>query len=181
MAAYKDMYDRIGRLLVKIRDQNRSNLEYKDDLDSFFIYCFHMKDHLKNEGALSHTIVESFVDGNRYLRLCADLANRTKHLVLSRSIRDNASFGKKSIGVNIHTTVMVSDSVSITVLDNKGNKISSSEVSSDKSKPSQLNGEVEIDQHYEVLDNHGNIFNALDLAEKCFDAWAVFLHGYGLL
>ena len=67
-----------------------SNKEYyDDDVISFFIHCYHLRDwiiHLNNCGVSSKEIDE-YINQNRALSVCADLANGSKHCQLTRATR----------------------------------------------------------------------------------------------
>jgi len=60
---------------------------YMDNAVAFFIFCYHIKDWIKNDPAIDKTIksaVESYIDRNNCLKSCADIANGTKHLSLTK-------------------------------------------------------------------------------------------------
>lgn len=62
---------------------------YDDDVISFFIHCYHVRDwivHLNRVGIKAHQ-VDSYINNHRALRICADLANGSKHCKLTRSLR----------------------------------------------------------------------------------------------
>ena len=62
---------------------------YDDDVISFFIHCYHVRDwivHLSKTGITARQ-VDSYIDSHRALRICADLANGSKHCKLTRSPR----------------------------------------------------------------------------------------------
>lgn len=93
MSAWRDQYDRVHRYLTRLQEiangveHVRSSLTYKDDMLAFFQNCYHLKDWIRNDSALdpfTRCAVECHVNANRELRLCADIANGTKHLVLTR-------------------------------------------------------------------------------------------------
>ena len=67
-----------------------SNKEYyDDDVISFFIHCYHVRDwivHLNNRGVSSKE-VDEYINKNRALSVCADLANGSKHCRLTRATR----------------------------------------------------------------------------------------------
>jgi hypothetical protein len=67
------------------REHDRESDAYQDDVYAFFVTCFHLKDWLKNDPAASASAsdVESFVADSAALSICADLANGSKHLVLT--------------------------------------------------------------------------------------------------
>lgn len=59
----------------------------KDEYIRFFQDCFHLKDWLKNDGSLPKRCrnnVERFVDDSESLRICADIANASKHKLLKK-------------------------------------------------------------------------------------------------
>jgi hypothetical protein len=61
-----------------------------DDFHAFFVCCFHLKDWLQADSSVDSKItgqVETFVASNLWLRLCADLANGSKHPQVDRSPR----------------------------------------------------------------------------------------------
>lgn len=65
---------------------------YDDDVISFFIHCYHVRDwviHLNKLGITARQ-VDSYIDRHRALRICTDLANGSKHCKLTRSIRGNS-------------------------------------------------------------------------------------------
>ncbi|GAB1259863.1 hypothetical protein [Aurantivibrio plasticivorans] len=62
---------------------------YDDDVISFFIHCYHIRDwiiHLNVIGVTS-TEIDSYINKNHSLMICADLANGSKHFKLTRSLR----------------------------------------------------------------------------------------------
>ncbi|TXC79123.1 hypothetical protein [Paraburkholderia azotifigens] len=62
---------------------------YDDDVISFFIHCYHVRDwiiHLNDIGITARQ-VDSYIDSHQALRICADLANGSKHCILTRSLR----------------------------------------------------------------------------------------------
>lgn len=65
---------------------------YDDDVVSFFIHCYHVRDwiiHLNKLGITARQ-VDSYIDSHRALRICADLANGSKHCNLTRSMRGDS-------------------------------------------------------------------------------------------
>jgi len=95
---------RVQRALQRIENnKNRQMDDYEDDVWFFFQNCWHLKDWLKNDSAIDKGIrdsVESDVHKIEELVICADLANRSKHLKLT-SIRVDANVTKRN--VTIHT------------------------------------------------------------------------------
>ena len=102
MSRFLEQFERVKRYLNKIEDQDRDSTEYDDDLWSFFQNCHHLKDWIKNDPDIGDEIkktVEKFVRGNKELRICADLANRSKHLKLARSPREDAEVTSRSVTI----------------------------------------------------------------------------------
>lgn len=62
---------------------------YDDDVISFFIHCYHVRDwviHLNKVG-VSAKQVDEFINNHIPLKICADLANGSKHCKLTRNLR----------------------------------------------------------------------------------------------
>jgi len=111
MGEFLKQFERVKRYLRRIENQDRDSTEYDDDLWSFFLHCYHLKDWIKNDTEVAVEIrqtVEDFVNKNEALRICADLANRSKHLRLDR-VRDDAKITSRS--VTIYPPTAGSDSV----------------------------------------------------------------------
>ncbi len=80
---------------------------YIDDVYSFFIHCYHIRDwiiHLNLLG-LGEKDVDAFINEHNELRICADLCNGTKHCELKRKLRTSrqphlASWTFSSDGMN---------------------------------------------------------------------------------
>lgn len=66
---------------------------YLDDLYSFFVNCYHLKDWIEKDEAIicTKSEIESFLAKNDYLKLCANLCNSSKHLVLKSRGRSQQS------------------------------------------------------------------------------------------
>ena len=88
---WREQWERINRR-YKIfqainagQEHDKITLDLEDDVRSFFTECFHLKDWLKSDpgSKVSSADVESFVNASGNLRLCADLANGAKHLLLT--------------------------------------------------------------------------------------------------
>lgn len=85
MPGYMDQLNRVGRMLNRINRQDRSPIEYGDDIWSFFQNCWHLKDWVKNDPSVPLHVrdsIEQLAAASPPLRICADLANATKHLKL---------------------------------------------------------------------------------------------------
>ena len=113
MADYIQQYRRVRRYLERIQDQDRDRTEYEDDLWSFFQNCWHLKDWLINDedpsvspelrDELKHKLSES-LRSHANLRICADLANRTKHLKLKNPWADAIARGDIKLDFTEETT-----------------------------------------------------------------------------
>jgi hypothetical protein len=62
---------------------------YDDDVISFFIHCYHVRDWIiqLNKIGITTRQVDAYIDSHQALRICADLANGSKHCKLTRSLR----------------------------------------------------------------------------------------------
>src|SRR5262245_63804391 len=97
---WQDQYDRMSRWHQRISKPRRVDFNLIDDCDAFFANAFHLKDWLQADTTLPReirevrkrgkersTVVEDYLEGNLWLRLCADLANGSKHMVLTKRKR----------------------------------------------------------------------------------------------
>ena len=89
--------DRAKRYLIRIQklyqgvfsSTGHDKDAYDDDVISFFIHCYHIRDwiiHL-NESAITKKQVDEYINEHRALMICADLANGAKHCRLTRTLR----------------------------------------------------------------------------------------------
>jgi type I site-specific restriction-modification system R (restriction) subunit len=82
-----EQIERTHRYLERIRKMYEGapyiqNKEYyTDDVYSFFIHCYHIRDWIKELNLLGITSSElkKFIRSHKELRICADLCNGTKH------------------------------------------------------------------------------------------------------
>jgi hypothetical protein len=87
---WQEQYERMKRYLARASepmigaDREAHNQRVLDDLASFFVFCFHLKDWLKGDpqSGIGHKEVENFVRQSESLSLCGDLANASKHAAL---------------------------------------------------------------------------------------------------
>ena len=146
MSMFLEQFERVKRYLKRIENQDRDSTEYDDDLWSFFLNCYHLKDWIRNDPEVEEEIrggVEEFVSGNEELRICADLANRSKHLKLDRFVRDDARITSRN--VIVYAPTAGSDST----------------------------GTSTCEHTITLRDGHKRI--ALDVARKAVEAWGCFL------
>lgn len=162
-AKYIEQFLRVERWFSRLLDDSLARPEkqqitkeyFQDDLYSFFINCYHLKDWIEKDDSIicTKSDLESFLAKNEYLKLCADLCNSSKHLVLNTKGRSQKS---PRVGMpEIYTSVGI-DSKTLEVI------------------PDLLRTRyrfyVETDDH-EYLD-------ALELASECINAWVNFLLFY---
>lgn len=110
MSKFLKQFERVKRSLKRIENQDRDSTEYDDDLWHFFQDCYHLKDWIKNDPNIPDVIkgekgniIEEYVEGNKELRICADLANRSKHLELNKSIREDAKITSRNVEISLST------------------------------------------------------------------------------
>ncbi len=113
--AYSEQLERVRRFFARLSNENRDAVEYDDDLWSFFQNCWHFKDWLKNDPAVPTHItkrVEKDANDKPAIKICADLANRSKHVVLTR-IRVDAKITSRDTTVFIGGTKESPDTFSV--------------------------------------------------------------------
>jgi len=92
-----EQFARTKRYLERIRNiysgmfssSGHDKDSYDDDVISFFIHCYHVRDwivHLNTAGITAKQ-VDSFINKHMPLKICADLANGSKHYRLTRTLR----------------------------------------------------------------------------------------------
>ena len=96
---WREQYDRMLRWHARLREHadERRRLDeerQRDDYYAFFVFCYHLKDWLKNDPQVLASVGDAKTFGERVeavitekkssLAICADLTNGVKHL-----IRDN--------------------------------------------------------------------------------------------
>ncbi len=109
MSSYLEQFARVQRFLKRIENQDRDSNDYDDDFWSFFQNCWHLKDWIKYDDSISSDICKSIEEGALNflsLRICADLCNRSKHLKLTRNIREDAKITSRNTTVNAPTLSM---------------------------------------------------------------------------
>lgn len=97
---------RVQRALIRIENnKNRQEEEYEDDVWFFFQNCYHLKDWIIHDDTnpISSKTVEADIERNLELKLCADLANRSKHLKLTKKPRKDAKISSKDLTIDCAT------------------------------------------------------------------------------
>jgi len=77
------LYDKLARF-KNVDLKNEDFQEVVDEVISFFIQCYHMRDWLLNSG-VSQSRIDTFIRSFLTLSLCRDLANKQKHFKVDRS------------------------------------------------------------------------------------------------
>jgi hypothetical protein len=121
MSDYRQQYDRMMRWYDRFvaidhgRSHDSSSDNYRDEVYAFFESCYHLKDWIKNDTAISPGVVQSVeghVSSSRSLRLCADICNSLKHLQLTRPrSHENPVFGAKSVALDLGNSTAPSISI----------------------------------------------------------------------
>lgn len=92
MTASEQQFARMERALERVRsNRNRRIVEYEDDVWNFFQHAWHLKEWVKNDSEIDRRYrdaVEDDVSTIEALQICADLANRSKHLQLTHKRLD---------------------------------------------------------------------------------------------
>lgn len=103
MNQYSQQYERVKRLFSGLTNKSYSQIDWEDNLWSFFQNCWHLKDWIKNDSTLSQSIrnqIENETKNYKNLMTIADLANRSKHLTLTFK-RVNANITGKSVTIHV--------------------------------------------------------------------------------
>ncbi len=108
--SYREQLQRLERNYQRFaeidqgRPHDRGCLHYLDEVYSFFLNCYHLKDWLKKDpGFPGSTEVESYIDANQELQLCADICNAYKHHQLDKPPRSagNPRVGGQKINLEL--------------------------------------------------------------------------------
>ena len=102
---WTDQRDRMLRSLKRLRGHYRNVDDIRDDLYHFFQDAWHLKDWIKNDPSAPIALkvnIEQKVKASRELRVCADLANGTKHMVLRESTkREGATISSAQVNIKV--------------------------------------------------------------------------------
>lgn len=92
---YIQQYYRMFLNFEKLEDFYNTNLKrvdiswmnpVKNLALSFFESCYHLKDYIKKE-ITDKKIVEDYINKSKYLKICADITNQSKHQSLNKRSR----------------------------------------------------------------------------------------------
>lgn len=101
---WRDQYKRMRRSALKSREAFLNSDDYDDALYHAMQDAWHLKDWIDGDDNLSLPLRSKIVDdaeNDKTLGIVADLANCTKHLVLTRRIRQGAALHSASSEVNL--------------------------------------------------------------------------------
>jgi hypothetical protein len=96
-------FERAQRFQKRIHNQDRDSTEYDDDLLSFFMHCHHLKDWVEKDLNADTTKqeVKDLIANNIELQICADLANRSKHVVFKIAPWQDAKITGRSVTIDL--------------------------------------------------------------------------------
>lgn len=140
--------ERMRTVYAGIFAQSHDKDLYEDDVVSFFMHCYHVRDwilHLNNVGVTSKEL-EEFINQHEEMRVCADLCNGAKHYRLTKTPRSGA---KPHLGGRNYR--------SSTWLTGGGG------------------GEV-VKAQFSIVTSNG-VRDALEIAEKCMSLWDAYVKG----
>jgi len=104
----KEQFKRVQRWYELLKNIH-TNMEYDQNSDyyqdviyAFFQNCWHLKDWIINSKAIDPKTVYSFIDLNNDLKICRDLANGSKHLLITKpSVNSNMKINKHEYKISI--------------------------------------------------------------------------------
>jgi hypothetical protein len=158
---YQEQFERVQRFYLKIDPQSKDHgdqEEYYDNLLSFFLHAWHLKDWIKNDESIHGINIEDIVTGYKPLMICADIANRAKHFTL-----DNERSGFKQ---SKNDVTLIPPCLTIQL--NPANELS------------RFDKKVECISHfaYYYSDDMGSEYEAIALAKLILNDWSDILANY---
>jgi len=133
-------------------------IDYEDNLWSFFQNAWHLKDYIKNEDSIIQFPIEKIVESYSSLKICADIANRTKHLKLYRQNRVDAK----------HVSTDVKVVVPINIQD----------ILNNKNKPYPIIKAEGSYYNYIIQESNGTKHKAVELANQIVKDWEEIISKY---
>lgn len=98
MSPAQEQFYRLKRYLVRM-EQMRASDDATDDLYSFFLHAWHLIDWASNDPTVGRTYLQVKADVPNSIHRCADIANHTKHLVLTKPPRPAPQITRKNIRI----------------------------------------------------------------------------------
>jgi hypothetical protein len=99
---WHDQFERMLRWHERLRDDRSL-----DFLLVFFLNCYALRDWLVKAGAFDETELDSIVRESLVMRLCRNLCNRSKHLILSTTSIDSDFFISREYRGERRSSVLV--------------------------------------------------------------------------
>lgn len=146
-----EQIERANRYLQRIREMYEGIINprqerdyYNDDVISFYVHCYHIKDWVSELSKVPITSreVDKFINKHEPLRICADLCNGSKHCTLKRLRTERQPHLS---GRQLRASTWLSGSAGHEVLNCK----------------------------FQIMTSSG-LYDALELAEECMKLWADF-------
>jgi hypothetical protein len=152
--SYLNQFERVKRYLAKVNPSTKyhgNQIEYEDNLWSFFQNAWHLKDWIKNDSAIIKIPIEKIIGKYNSLKICADMANRTKHFQLTTANRLDAK--------HIRTDVTVKLPVNL------------NDILTSTEKPYPIIKASGSTYNYVIEDKYGNTYEAIGLANEIVEDW----------
>jgi hypothetical protein len=120
---YREQYERTKRYFQRLTDIKngighiKDSRSYEDDLYAFFQNCYHLKDWIRSDPTCNGwSSVEDYINSTRYLLICADLCNATKHLRLDRPrSAENPEFSGGNVVLKITDGLKQQEKIEISI------------------------------------------------------------------
>jgi hypothetical protein len=152
VSSWPQQHARMMRAYQRTTAAIAATVQTEDDFSSFFVWCFHLKDWLKNDPTVPAAIKAAagvLANTNESLRLCGDLANGIRHLRATR--RDGAGPGDETSAAG------------------------------PADRPAASPGDALPTGGRVVVVAGGRYLDAREVAGRCVAAWAAFLREHRLL
>lgn len=184
---YIEKLEKLRRQLNRLQNENRSNLDYKDDLDSFFVECWSLKDWIKNDPKVINkihditSVLERYISSDINLQICADLANRNKHYLLTQK-RVDAKIAHSEMNITCEENINFLDRVREEACDELYQngilvkKIIHKEEPKVEATYNIKESDEVIKQKYIIEDKNGNSYDALRVAKDSLKSWNVLVN-----
>jgi len=135
---------RIKEMYEGVIDPRQDRDYYSDDVISFFVHCYHIRDWVMELSKVKTTQkeVDNYINSHEPLKICADLSNGSKHCILKR-LRTEKQPHLVSRQLRASTWLTGSE----------GHEI--------------------LKCKFQILTSTG-LYDALELAEECMNLWGAF-------
>lgn len=155
---FLDQYERMIRFRERLNDFTGTQKRYEDDMWAFFQSAYHLKDWIKNEFD-NHfkDDIEDYINEGCFIKIAADLANRSKHLKLTSIRGGDADINRNDIVVQVPLAELNLCPVEVTSILNKTTL------------------ETTHTMKYYVNITGGLDFECLDLADKIINEWDAYI------